>query len=127
MGSHPYGSYPPGYAPPYPSTDRTTPVIVYALHLSGYVLAPFTPIAALITAYVNRGAGDPIADTHYTYAIRTFWIGLLYTVVGTVLVAVAVGVLVLLFVAVWWLVRCIKGLSLVNRGQPVPDPLTWLW
>ena len=121
---YPPPAYPPyGHAPP----DRTVPVVVYVLLLLSYVLAPFTPIAALITAYINRSGGDWVADTHYTYAIRTFWVGCLYLVVGAVLSFVLVGIPILIFLAVWWLVRCIKGLSLLNQGQPVPDPNTWLW
>ena len=34
---------------------------------------------------MNRGKSEPWVETHYTWAIRTFWIGMLYTLIGFVL------------------------------------------
>ena len=41
-------------------------------------------------AYINRGqAAGTWAESHYTYQIRTFWIGLLYSCISILLMFVA--------------------------------------
>jgi uncharacterized membrane protein len=100
--------------------------IVYYLYLAS-ILVGITAIIGVIIAYMNRGAGMDWLDSHYTYQIRTFWIGVLYSLVGLVLTFVIIGFLVLLFVLVWWIVRCIKGLQLAGSRQPVPNVDTWMW
>ncbi len=100
--------------------------VVYYLYLVS-ILVGLTAIVGVIMAYMNRGPGADWLDSHYTYQIRTFWIGLLYSVIGLALTFIIIGFLVLLFVLIWWVVRCIKGLQLAGKGQPVPDPATWMW
>ena len=100
--------------------------IVYYLYLAS-ILVGITAIVGVIMAYMNRGQGTDWLDSHYTYQIRTFWIGLLYGVIGLVLTFVIIGFAVLLFVLIWWIVRCVKGLQLAGKLQPVPDPATWMW
>jgi uncharacterized membrane protein len=108
--------------------DRTATNVnvVYYLYLAS-ILVGITAIIGVIMAYMNRGPGADWLDSHYTYQIRTFWIGLLYGVIGLVLTFIVIGFLVLLFVLIWWIVRCIKGLQLAGKRQPVPDPITWIW
>jgi len=106
--------------------NATNVNIVYYLYLAS-ILVGITAIIGIIIAYMNRGSGSDWLDSHYTYQIRTFWIGLLYSVIGLVLTFVIIGFLVLLFVLIWWIVRCVKGLQLAGARQPVPDPATWMW
>ncbi len=100
--------------------------IVYYLYLAS-ILVGITSIIGVIIAYMNRGPGSDWLDSHYTFQIRTFWIGLLYGLIGFALTFVFIGFFVLLFVLIWWIVRCIKGLQLAGARQPVPDPGAWLW
>lgn len=99
---------------------------VYILYLIA-VLFTVTAIAGVVLAYVNRGDAPDWLRSHYTFQVRTFWIGLLGTIVGSVLTLILVGWLLLLFVLIWWLVRCAKGLKLLGTRSPVPDPETWGW
>jgi uncharacterized membrane protein len=105
--------------------NATNVNIIYYLYLASIVVG-VTAIVGVIMAYMNRSAGDWL-DTHYTYQIRTFWIGLLYGLIGAVLTMVVIGIAVLIAVVVWWIVRCVKGLKLAGAKQPVPDPNTWMW
>ncbi len=98
--------------------------LVYILYLLSLVIG-FTSIVGVIFAYLNKGKGPSWADSHYTYQIRTFWIGLLFGIASALLTIVLIGFLLILALLVWMIIRCVKGLQLAGRGEPVPDPQTW--
>jgi uncharacterized membrane protein len=39
---------------------------------------------------------------------------------------IGIGFLLLIAVAIWAIVRCIKGLQWSAAGEPVPSPQTWI-
>ena len=83
--------------------------ITYALYALGLITGIFA-IAGLIVAYIKRDdAVDSYLASHYSWLIRTFWWGLLWTTIGIILAIVAVGFVVLAVVWVWWVYRIIKG------------------
>jgi uncharacterized membrane protein len=99
--------------------------VVYGLYLVS-VIVGITMLIGLVIAYINRGeARGTWAESHYTYQIRTFWIGLLYSLISVVLMLVLIGFLLIFLVLVWVLARCIRGLQWAGKGQPVPNPKTW--
>ena len=102
-------------------------MIVYVLYLVGYVTALGTWIIGVIIAHVQIGNADPVLASHYRFQIRTFWIGLIYFVIGCILAFVLVGFLVLAWLLIWSLVRNIKGLLLLNENRPIRDPGSWLF
>ncbi len=103
-----------------------TVTIIYILYLVGLVIG-ITSLIAVVMAYVNRNGGPDWAESHYRLQIRTFWIGLLYGIIGLVLAFVVIGWLVLLFAVVWMIVRCVKGLRFAGSAQPYPSPDAWFW
>ncbi|HEX7038272.1 MAG TPA: DUF4870 domain-containing protein [Pseudomonadales bacterium] len=107
------------------SGETTQIKIIYVLYLAGFVLG-ITPIIGLVMAYMARGSGPEWLESHYTYAIRTFWIGLLYGMVASVLTVVLIGFLLYAVVAIWFIVRCVKGLMRADKEQPIEDPATWM-
>ena len=102
------------------------PKLVYILYFIGFVVG-ITAIAGLIVAYLKRGEAGPNATTHFTFQIRTFWIGLLFSIIGAVTSVIFIGVLILAATVVWALIRLIKGFMLASDDKPIPDPETWLW
>lgn len=100
--------------------------IVYFLYLGGIVIG-LLAIVGVVMAYVNRNDVPEWAAEHYRFQIRTFWIGVLLTVVGVVATIFVIGWAVLLVVLVWWIVRCVKGLKFVSRSEPYPNVTTWVW
>ena len=62
--------------------------LIYLLYLVSFVLG-ISGIVGVVFAYVNRGQSDEWIEAHYTYLIRTFWIGLLYFVIAVVLAIIA--------------------------------------
>ena len=62
--------------------------LIYILYLVSITLG-VTILIGLVIAYMNRGqATGTWAESHYTYQIRTFWIGLLYSLISVVLMLV---------------------------------------
>ncbi|HEY5211165.1 MAG TPA: hypothetical protein VIJ42_17130 [Stellaceae bacterium] len=98
--------------------------IIYVLYLLGLIIG-ITPIIALVMAYIYRDGAPEWLYSHYTFQIRTFWIGLLYVVIGLVTTFILIGWLVLLFWLVWYLVRCIKGLKLAGEQRGIDHARTW--
>ncbi|NML74694.1 hypothetical protein HHL25_11215 [Rhizobium sp. S-51] len=98
--------------------------LVYILYLVSFLIG-ISGLVGLVLAYLNRGKAGGWIESHYTYAIRTFWIGLLYGLVSVVLTFVFVGVLLALGTVVWVVVRCVIGLQKANAGEPIAKPETW--
>jgi uncharacterized membrane protein len=118
--------------PPAPrQTDRwlepgpTNVQVIYASYLIGFVIG-ITPLIGIVLAYMNRGKAGGWVETHYTWAIRTFWIGILYGLIALVLAVVLIGFLLMLAVAVWVIVRVVIGFQAVGRGEPIRNPESWL-
>lgn len=100
--------------------------LIYILYLVGIVVG-VTPIIGVIMAYIGKGQGNPVLESHYNNQINIFWKGLLYSVIGVVLTAVLIGVLILLAALIWYIVRCIKGMQALSAGQPIENPGSWMF
>ena len=118
--------------PPTRDTDRwlepgrTNVQVVYVLYLLGFVVG-ITPLVGVVIAYMNRGKAGDWVETHYTWAIRTFWIGILYMLISAVLAFLFIGFLLMFAVAVWVIIRVVKGLQAVGRNEPIADPESWIF
>lgn len=100
------------------------PQLVYLLYLLGFVVAPAS-LAGIIIAYLNRNQGDEVDRSHYEFQIATFWRALVIAIAGIVLMFVLVGWLVFIFLAVWMIVRCVRGLTNLSQRKPMPDTTGW--
>jgi uncharacterized membrane protein len=109
-----------------PVEDADGVKLVYILYFLAFVIG-ISAIAGVIVAYLKRGEASAVSSTHYTFQIRTFWIGLLFSLVGVLTSVILVGWLVLLFLIVWLLVRNIKGFMAISDNRPIAEPETWLW
>ena len=70
---------------------KTLTMVVYALQALGF-LNGITWIVAVIINYVKKDeVRGSWLESHFRWQIRTFWWGLLWGVIGTVLVLVLVG------------------------------------
>jgi uncharacterized membrane protein len=97
---------------------RNIATAVYALQAAGFLFG-ITWLIAVIVDYVKRDdARGTWLESHFTWQIRTFWWGLLWGVIGGVLLLVLVGYLVLVANAVWIIYRIVKGwLRLAERRE----------
>jgi len=103
-----------------------TAKIIYILYLVGFA-AGITAVIGLVMAYVNRDEGPEWLRTHYQFQIRTFWIGLLYSLIAFALTFILIGLLVWLFCAVWLIVRVVKGFKFLERREAVPNYEGWMF
>ena len=107
-------------------TNPQLALVVYILYFVAYVTG-ITGLVGVIIAHVQVGSADPLLASHYRFQIRTFWIGLLYLVVGWVLVFILVGFLVLLWWFIWSLIRNVKGILALNENRPIANPASWMF
>ena len=98
---------------------KTLATVVYALQAAGFFVG-LTWIVAVVLNYVKR---DDVRGTwlesHFNWQIRTFWWGLLWAVVGGILVLVVVGFAVLFADAVWIIYRIVKGWLALSENKSV--------
>lgn len=100
--------------------------LIYILYLASLVVG-ITGLVGLIMAYINKDDASDWLKTHYQWQIRTFWMGLLYTVIGLITTSILIGFLILLLNLIWFIIRCVKGLSALEKQQPLPQPTSWLF
>jgi uncharacterized membrane protein len=119
----------------YAYEDKTMPAVCYALYLLAFATG-ITAIVGLIIAYSQQALAGPVMRSHYTFLIRTFWIGLALIVagcivcgVGALLSIILIGIPILMagwailaLTSVWFGVRCIVGLVHLTRGDAYPRP-----
>ena len=104
---------------------KTNVQVVYFLYIAGMFIG-ISALIGIVIAYINRGKAGGWVESHYTWQIRTFWIGLLYSFVSVLLMIVAIGFVLIFAVAIWVIVRCVLGLQAANRDEPVRNPESWL-
>ncbi|GAA0793657.1 DUF4870 family protein [Marinobacterium sediminicola] len=100
--------------------------IVYILYLVS-LIAGITSIIGVVMAYIYQGDASDWVRDHYRWQIRTFWIGILYSLAGFLLTFIGIGFILLLLVVVWFIIRCIKGFQCLEKRQPLPDSGSWLF
>lgn len=109
--------------------DMNRPTIISLLYVGSF-LAGITSIIGVILAYMWRGEDHASwEDSHYRYHIRTFWIGIVWTIVASVASAATLFLLAWVFfplVAVWFIARAVKSLTAAQKHQPVNNVETWL-
>jgi uncharacterized membrane protein len=108
------------------SSERSLVNIVYILYLAGLIFG-VTALIGLVIAYVNRDGGPEWLRSHYDFQIRTFWIGLLYLAIGSLLTLIVIGWLLIPLWYVWLIVRCARGMKHLARAEPYPNPESWLF
>lgn len=103
---------------------RTLVLAVYILYGVGFITG-LAFIVGVVIAHLKRDEAPPWLRTHFTFQIRTFWISLLWGVVGVLTAWLLVGFLVLAWGFVFVLVRTVKGFLRLNDDRPIEHPESW--
>lgn len=104
---------------------KTVTLVVYALQALSFFFG-VTALVAVVINYVKRDdAAGTVYASHFDWQIRTFWWGLLWTVLGFMLIlALGLGFVVLFAAWVWAIYRVVKGWLKLTEGKPVsPAPM----
>src|SRR3954470_5777725 len=93
---------------------KTLAMVVYALQALGFING-ITWIVGVVIDYVKRDeAAGTWLESHFRWQIRTFWWGLLWGVIGAVLLLVLIGYVVWAAAAIWVIYRIVKGWLYLN-------------
>jgi uncharacterized membrane protein len=99
---------------------KTVATVVYALQAVGFFIG-ITWIVAIVMNYVKKDeAKGTWLESHFRWQIRTFWFGLLWGVLGAILLLVLVGWFVLAADAIWIIYRIVKGWLNLAESKPIP-------
>lgn len=114
---------------PYLHPGRENVVLIYVLYLAGLIPAfGVVPIIiGFVMALLNRGTASGVWASHYEYQFRQAAVGLAFAVVSFILMFVLIGFLGFLLLAIWWIVRSVKGLQAASHDQAIIDPKSLSW
>ena len=104
---------------------KTITQVVYALQALSFMFG-ITALVGLIINYVKReDVAGTVYESHFDWQIRTFWWGLLWGVLGFILIiALGLGLLILFVAWVWAIYRVVQGWLKLSEGKPVlPSPI----
>jgi len=112
-----------------PVSEGSGANLVYILYLLAAVFPPagLAGIAGVTMAYLNQPEASELAQSHYRFQIRSFWMWLGLAVIGAAGAYFLVGFLLLAAASIWLIIRCVKGMMFLNKGKPYPNPDTFLW
>ncbi len=97
--------------------DLTT--LIYALYAIGIVVG-ITVIVAIIINYVKKSdVAGTLYESHFRWQIRTFWFGLLWSVIGIATSFFLIGIPILIAAGIWYIYRIVKGWLDLNSGKPM--------
>ncbi|MGO1749874.1 MAG: DUF4870 family protein [Marinobacter sp.] len=97
---------------------RNLAVVVYILQGLSFFLGGITGLVGVIINYVKQDdVRGTWVESHFRWQIRTFWIGLLWTVIGVVTTFLIIGWFILLGIAIWLIYRIVKGALALNDGK----------
>ena len=98
--------------------------LIYILYLVSIIGLP-TSIIGVIMAYLGKDDAPEWLVSHYNNQINIFWKSILYAFISVVLMVVVIGMLTALVTLVWYIVRTVKGMQALSKGEPIANPGSW--
>ncbi|MDO5667682.1 MAG: hypothetical protein Q4G44_07665 [Alcaligenaceae bacterium] len=101
-------------------------LVTYLVFVAGLFTGGLITVAGLVMAYLKRDDyKHSLYESHVTYLIRTFWIGLLYSFISLILSIIGIGLILGILTAVWYVIRLVKGFVAFYDTKPIEKPDTW--
>ncbi len=111
----------PASSPAAGTTDMG--LVAYIAFAVGFITAGLGSIVSVVIAYSQRAeVAGSWQESHYTWLIRTFWIGLAGWFISFILLFILIGGLLMIGVFIWMIIRLVKGWILYDKKEPIPDP-----
>lgn len=105
---------------------KRTLKIVYGLIIAG-ILFPIFAVIGGIYGYIKRKEITALLETsHLDYQIRSVWVSVAASLVGSILIGLMSGVgLLMIAVQIWYIVRVVNGAIKYFKKQEVLNPESW--
>lgn len=125
----------PPYTVPAGNDAKTLAIVLYALSIAGFVTGGLTSLVALIIGLIKiSDVRGTVYESHFELVnLTNIWglaAGVALTIIGTLLMIVLIGFIVLplgaLALAAWYLARLVIGLMKLMDDKPIDNPRTWL-
>ncbi len=100
--------------------------LIYAGLLAG-LLVPGLNFVAAAFAWMDRGEGDAVLQSHALNQLHIFGKSVIYVALGLVMTFFLVGVLVIMATIIWYILRNAEGLQSLAANQPAENPPSWLF
>jgi uncharacterized membrane protein len=99
--------------------NKSITQVIYGLYAASLVVG-ITCIVAIILNYVKRDdVVGTLYESHFRWQMRTFWFGLLWSVIGVVTAFFIVGIVVLIAAGIWFIYRIVIGWLRLSEGKPM--------
>ena len=105
-------------------SERGNANLIYILYLVGIAVG-ITAVVGVVMAYMAQEEAPAWLKSHYRNQINIFWKVIAYSLLGLLLTIVLIGFLVLLATAIWYIVRVVKGMQTLAKGEPIANPSSW--
>lgn len=107
--------------------DFNQPTIISLLYLGSFITG-VSGLVGIVLAHVWQGDNEEAwAASHFTYLIRTFWVGFIASIIAFFLTFILIGILLFPVIAIWVGVRSVMSLVKAQKREPMPDPETMLF
>lgn len=101
--------------------------VAYGCYILSILFAGMPSLIGLIIAYLKRKEfQDTIYADHCTFLIRTFWICLIFGLIGAITIFIGIGLIILIITGLWFTVRVVVGAVKLHGDQAV-NPTGWLF
>ncbi len=96
---------------------KSNALIAYVLLSLGFFTG-FTFIAGGIWAYLKRKEySDTRFSDHYDNIIKTFWVGLIGSIIGLLTSAILIGIPILIGVYIYSIIKIVKGFATLTSDK----------
>lgn len=98
---------------------KTLTTVIYALYAASYFVG-ITAIIAIVMNYVKKDdVTGTFLESHFRWQIRTFWFGVLWAVLGAIMMVFIIGWFILIANGIWIIYRIVKGWLCLNDNEPM--------
>lgn len=105
-------------------SGKTLTAVIYGLYASSFFIG-ITALIAIIINYVKIGdLAGTFLESHFRWQIRTFWIGLLGSLVGTLTTPIMIGWPILALTAIWVIYRIVRGFMRLGDNKAMYGELS---